>query len=407
MKIYLVGGALRNQFLGIPAKDNDYVVVGSTESEMLAAGYEKVGADFPVFLHPETGEEYALARRERSTGPGYNDFEVDFSPDVTIEEDLGRRDFTMNAIAKDIETGEIIDPFDGQRHIKERQIVAVHDKIFVEDPVRILRMARFTAQYPAFNIEPETKYIAWDDICDLSEATAERVFLELTKALMGVKPSKFFEVLDSVNGALHWFKEVYDLQGVPQPIKWHSEGCAYTHTMMVLDSAAKHGESLDIRLGCLVHDFGKASTWPSKLPSHFGHEEHGVPLTEAFCDRLKISNDLRRAAILSTRFHGHVHKTGEMNQKTFVKIFEHFKRNEKDSWTVARVAWHDNEGKLPYSSHGNLSWDFHSAMQDIRDVKLSAFFTPEEIEQMTVERRKEHIYRLRLKAAANHKYRKF
>lgn len=399
MKVYLVGGAVRNKFLGIPAKDNDYVVTGVTEQEMLDSGFSKVGADFPVFLHPETGEEYALARRERSTGNGYNDFEVDFSPDVTIEEDLGRRDFTMNAIAKDIDTDEIIDPFNGERHIHERKIVAVHEKTFEEDPVRILRMARFTAQYPAFNIAQDTFDLAFKG--DIKYATAERVQLEFTKALMGVQPSKFFHNLRLMWGSIAWFQEVYDLTGIPQPIKWHAEGDAYTHTMMVLDSAAKHGETLEIRLGALVHDFGKASTWPSKLPSHPGHEEAGVPLVETFCDRLKISNDLRQAAVLSAKYHGHVHKVGELRDKTYVKIFEDFKRNDKDSWTVARVAWHDNEGKLPYESHGDKSWKFHNTIQNIRQIKLSSYFTPEEIEQMTVEQRKEKLHRLRITAAAS------
>lgn len=405
MKVYLVGGALRNQFLGIPAKDKDYVVVGSTEQEMLAAGYNKVGADFPVFLHPETGEEYALARRERSTGPGYNDFEVDFSPDVTIEEDLGRRDFTMNAIAWNIETGEIIDPFDGREHIQQRMIHITHNETFQEDPVRLLRMARFRAQYPAFWISAHTANQAM--FTSIDKATAERVNLELMKALMGSKPSLFFEVLYELNKLWFWFPEVSELKGVPQPIRWHSEGDAYTHTMMVLDSAAKHCENLEVRLGCLVHDFGKASIWPSKLPSHPGHEQAGVPLVESFSDRLKISNDLRRAAILSAKYHGHVHKANIMKPKTFVKIFNDFRRNEKDSWTVARVAWHDNEGKLPYENHGNLSWDFHNTIQRIRDVKLSTLFTSDEIEQMTVEHRKEKLHRLRLMAAASNKSTEF
>jgi tRNA nucleotidyltransferase (CCA-adding enzyme) len=406
MKTYLVGGAIRNEFLGIPAKDNDYVVTGATEQEMLDLGYEKVGADFPVFLHKDTGEEYAIARRERSTGPGYNDFEVDFSPDVTIEEDLGRRDFTMNAIARDIETDEIIDPYDGRKHIKERRIEIVHEKTFIEDPVRILRLARFTAQYPAFQMGMKASGAAREG--DISKATSERVQLELIKALMGVKPSEFFTTLRSVGQLEFWFPEIYNLIDIPAgPIKHHAEGDAYTHTMMVLDSAAKHGDSLEIRFGCLVHDFGKASTWPSKLPSHPGHEQAGVPLVNAFCDRLKISNDLRQAGVLSANYHGHVHKADIMKAKTYVRIFEDFKRNEKDSWTVARVAWHDNEGKLPYESHGNLSWDFHRAIQRIREAKLSAWYTPEEIEKWTVDRRKEMLHKMRLMFFNNFKERMF
>lgn len=405
MKVYLVGGAVRNEIMGIPAKDNDYVVVGATEQDMLDLGYSKVGADFPVYLHPETGEEYALARRERSTGTGYNDFEVEFGPDVTLEEDLGRRDFTMNAIAKDAETGEIIDPFGGVEHIRKRLIHIVHDKAFEEDPVRTLRLARFKAQYPAFEITAHTRNQAF--LTKIESATAERVNLELSKALMGAKPSGFFDTLYDISKLWFWFQELSELKGVPQPIKWHAEGDAYTHTMMVLDSAAKHNESLEIRFGSLVHDFGKAATWPSKLPSHPGHEEAGVPLVHSFCDRLKISNDLRQAGALSAKYHGHVHKADIMNAKTFVKIFEEFKKNDKDSWTVARVAWHDNEGKLPYESHGNLSWNFRNAIQRIREVKLSGFFNPEDIEAMSIEQRKQTLHKLRIRAVSNNYTEKF
>lgn len=397
MKIYLVGGAVRNEILGIPAKDFDYVVVGATETEMLDLGYSKVGADFPVFLHKDTGEEYALARRERSTGPGYNDFEVEFGPDVTLKEDLGRRDFTMNAIAKDVETGEIIDPFFGQKHIKERRIEIVHEKTFIEDPVRILRLARFTAQFPAFQIGWNASSAAREG--DISKATPERVQLELIKALMGAKPSEFFNTLRNIGQLYFWFPEVFSLIDIPAgPMKYHLEGDAWVHTALVLDSAAKHNENLEIRFGALVHDFGKASTWPSKLPSHPGHEEAGVPLVEAFCDRLKISNDLRRAGILSARYHMHVHKANELREKTYVKIYEDFKKDDRGPWTVARVAWHDNEGKLPYSSHGNLSWDFHHKLETLRDVKLSAVYTPEEIEAMTIDKRKETLHRMRINA---------
>ncbi len=396
MKIYLVGGAVRNKLMGIPAHDNDYVVVGSTESEMLSLGYSKVGADFPVFLHPDTGEEYALARRERSTGPGYNDFEVEFSPDVTIEEDLGRRDFTMNAIAEDIETGELIDPFHGVDHIKKRKIVMVHDRVFVEDPVRILRMARFAAQYPAFHIDYETLYTAWEDDCDLSQATAERVYQELAKALMGFGPSRFFAALETVNGAIFWFKEIYDLIGVSQPIKWHVEGDAYTHTMMVLDSAAKHGETLAIRFGALVHDLGKGVTPLHKLPAHHGHEDAGVPLVEALCNRLKVPNAIRDSAKLATKHHGHVHKMTEVNDKTVVKWFDDFRKHPYYAWDVGRVAWHDNEGKLPYLKHDNNSWDFWNKIQKIADVKLSSFFSQEEIDAMPIDRRKDVLRKLRI-----------
>lgn len=394
MKIYLVGGAVRNQLMGLPAHDNDYVVVGSTEAEMLALGYEKVGADFPVFLHPETGEEYALARTEKSTGEGYNDFEVDFNPNVTIEQDLERRDFTMNAIAQDIETGEYIDPFDGIEDIKDRRISMTNPKAFLEDPVRILRLARFASQYPAFKMDDDTFFKAITG--STRGATAERVYAELVKGLMGQKPSNFFDVLKETNRLKDWFPEIANLIDVTQPIKWHAEGDAYTHTMMVLDSAAKHGETLAIRFGALVHDLGKGVTPLHKLPAHHGHEDAGVPLVEALCERMKVPNAIRDSAKLSTKHHGHVHKMNEVNDKTIVKWFDDFRKHVDYAWDVGRVAWHDNEGKLPYHKAGNNSWDFWNKIQKISYVKLSNSFSQEEIDAMPIDRRKDVLRKLRI-----------
>lgn len=403
MKIYLVGGAVRNEILGIPAKDNDFVVTGATEQEMLDLGFSKVGADFPVFLHKDTGEEYALARRERSTGNGYNDFEVEFSPDVTIEEDLGRRDFTMNAIAKDIETGALIDPYDGIEDIENRIINTVSHTSFIEDPVRILRMARFSAQFPSF-ICPELTTIARATHGTLAHATPERVTKELEKALMSYKPSNFFWNLHRSFQLGFWFPEIDDLMDIPAgSLKHHAEGDAYTHTMMVLDSAAKHNESLEVRFGCLVHDLGKASTPKDKLPKHLGHEAAGVPLVHALCDRLKISNDLRRAGALSAQFHMHVHKAYEMGPKGYVNTFASFRNCMDVAPIVAKVAWHDNEGRLPYEKYDGEDTKFVMNLFRLAQVKLSNSFSIEEIEQMTVEQRKNVLHKMRLNAVVKGK----
>ena len=394
--IYLVGGAVRDELLGLEPKDRDFVVVGSTEEEMLALGFSKVGADFPVFLHPDTGEEYALARRERSTGPGYNDFEVEFSPDVTIEEDLGRRDFTMNAIAKDIETSEYIDPYNGQNDIQFRKLTMVHEKAFLEDPVRILRMARFTSQFPAFRVSYSTEKAA--RIGNIGFATPERVTKELEKALMGAKPSEFFDTLFSIGQTEAWFKEIFALWGVPQPIKYHAEGCAYQHTMMVLDSAAKHNESLEVRFGCLVHDLGKALTPKHKLPRHLGHEAAGVQPTNDLCDRLKLSNDLRQAGTLSAKFHMICHKAYEMGPKGYVNTFESFRNCVDISEIVAKVAWHDNQGRLPYESYNGENERFVSVLKHLKTIKLSADYSSEQIEAMSIENRKGTLHKMRLNA---------
>lgn len=396
MKIYLVGGAVRDELLGLKPNDLDWVVVGATEQQMLDLGYSKVGADFPVFLNPDTGEEYALARRERSTGPGYNDFEVEFSPDVTIEEDLRRRDFTINAIAKDMETGELIDPFSGVEDLRKRVLRMVDVSSFAEDPVRVLRLARFAAKFPAFKIDAYTLMETLE--VELKYVTAERVGLELSKALMCAKPSRFFDVLFGDIGFIadDWFLEIRQLIGVPQPIKWHAEGDAYIHTMMVLDSAAKHNEPLEVRLGCLLHDVGKFIT---KGPSHPAHEILGVPLAIDFCNRLKLSADLRKFAMMATKYHMHVHKAYELRGKTYIKVYEDIKNKPLEiASIIARVAFHDNEGRLPYEGYGNRAEEFFDNIEKLICVKLSNKYSPEEIEAMSIDNRKNKLHNLRLEA---------
>jgi tRNA nucleotidyltransferase (CCA-adding enzyme) len=394
MKTYLVGGAIRNQLLGLPVKDLDYVVVGSSDAEMISLGFKRVGIDFPVYLHPETGDEYALARRERSTGNGYNDFTVEFGPDVTIEEDLGRRDITANSIAQDIETDEYVDPFNGVTDIQSRIFHVVNSTAFEEDPVRILRLARFLAEYPAFSADYDTILAAMEG--NIKHATAERVALELIKALKSAKPSQFFEFLAQIGQLDFWFPEVNNLRGVPQTFKYHMEGDAFVHTMMVLDAAAKHNESLEVRFGCLVHDFGKASTPADILPAHHGHEYRGVKLVKAFCDRLKLPNDLNRIGQKSAEFHTHVHNAKILNNKTFVKLYEAFKSNLNDTDIVGKVAFYDNSGKLPFTPYGDNAEFFANKIKAMTKAKLSNVLTPEKIKTTSIEQRKQTIHKLRL-----------
>lgn len=386
MEIYAVGGSVRNAILGIEAKDNDYVVVGATEAEMLALGYERVGNDFPVFL--KNGEEYALARTELSTGDGYTDFDVRFDSNVTLEEDLGRRDFTMNAIA--MRDGEYVDPYGGIQDIEDGIIRVINSKAFKEDPVRILRMARFAAQL-GFDIEQWTlKYAAAGDI---SKATKERVAKELEKALMGGKPSLFFTVLKDI-GQLHvWFPEIHALIGVPQPEKHHAEGDAFVHTMMVLDSAAAHNESIEVRFACLVHDLGKAVTPEHILPAHHGHEQAGVPIVHAMCDNLKLSNSFRKAGAMAAEFHTHVHKIHELNPKTLVKMWD---RVKSDYVTIAKVGMHDGLGKIPMQHSDAVA--FVDKFDKIKSVKLGNFMPQYEIDLMSVDEIKRFLHRERINA---------
>lgn len=393
-KIYLVGGAVRDKLMGLTPKDNDYVVVGSTPEEMLAEGFQQVGADFPVFLHPETKEEYALARTEVSTGPGYLDFKVDFNPNTTIEEDLKRRDLTINAIAIDMETGALVDPYSGMDDIKKRVLKMVNPNAFEEDPVRVFRLARFKARFPAFEIDDATYGKAMDMYT--LDVTPERVGIEFMKALQTVQPSKFFDTLGGM-GHTHFFDEVFELIGVPQPLKWHAEGDAFTHTMMVLDAAARDNMPIEVLFGALVHDLGKGTTYADILPSHHGHEERGVPLVAKFVDRLKLGNEFKRIGQMVARYHTHVHNVYKLNPKTFVKVFDDIKSHVDDARWIAQVAFYDNAGKLPYSPYG----DKHRAFEffvNAANVSLSSGYEIDVIQKMSIDARKNNHHRLKVAA---------
>jgi tRNA nucleotidyltransferase (CCA-adding enzyme) len=325
MKIYLVGGAVRDQLLGLDVRERDWVVVGARPEELLDQGFKPVGKDFPVFLHPQTAEEYALARTERKTGLGYRGFDTMFSPDVTLEQDLERRDLTINAIARDEQTGEIFDPFHGQRDLQERWLRHV-SPAFVEDPVRVLRIARFAARFAplGFRVAPETMELIREIAArgELDALVPERVWQETQRALEMPAPTQFFEVLREGNALPIIFPELHALFGVPQPQQWHPEIDTGIHTMMVLDQATQLTPDPIVRFAALTHDLGKGTTPKHELPRHIAHEERGVELVEGLCERLKIPNAYRELGVLVSRFHLHMHKITQLRASTLLELLE-------------------------------------------------------------------------------------
>ncbi|GGD58062.1 multifunctional CCA addition/repair protein [Lacimicrobium alkaliphilum] len=329
MQIYLVGGAVRDTLLNHPFHERDYVVVGATVQEMLDQGFRQVGKDFPVFLHPKSAEEYALARTERKSGQGYTGFVCDSSTDVTLEQDLMRRDLTINAMAQDSE-GQIIDPYHGQQDLEARVLRHVSDA-FVEDPLRVLRVARFAARYHqyGFTVAPETLALMRQISAsgELATLSPERIWKETSRALMETHPQVFFAVLREAGAMNDWFGELDALWGVPNPERWHPEIDTGVHTMMVLEQAVSLSDKLTVRYAALVHDLGKGLTPPEHWPSHRGHEKSGLKAIQAFSDRLKVPNDCRDLALLVGEFHTHVHKALELKPATVLKVF-----NRCDAW---------------------------------------------------------------------------
>ena len=321
MQIYLVGGAVRDELLGIEVKDRDWVVVGSTPGEMAALGYKAVGKEFPVFIHPDSGEEYALARTERKSGPGYKGFVFNTSDAITLEQDLERRDITINAIARD-ENGDLIDPFNGRNDLENKVIRHVSDA-FTEDPLRVLRVARFAAQFD-FVIAQETLALLTEisATAELEALVPERIWTETEKALQTRAPRRYFEVLRECNALGVLFPEIDRLFGVPQPERYHPEIDCGVHTLMVLDQAANLTADPEIRFAALVHDLGKATTPREIWPSHHGHGERGVGLIDKLCDRLRIPNRYRELAVLVARYHLNCHRIGELSPKVVVGKLE-------------------------------------------------------------------------------------
>lgn len=328
MKIYAVGGAVRDALLGLPVKDRDYVVVGATPEQMIADGFRPVGKDFPVFLHPKTQEEYALARTERKTALGYHGFQFYFAPDVTLEEDLARRDLTVNAMALECAPdgmliGEIVDPYNGRRDIEQRIFRHVGEA-FVEDPVRILRLARFSARFADFTVADETLALMrrMVDAGEVDALVPERVWQEVSRGLMEQAPSRMFEALRACGALERILPEIDRLWGVPQRADYHPEVDTGVHVMMVLDHAAQQQYALPVRFAALTHDLGKGTTPADILPRHIGHEGRSVDLLKPLCDRLKVPNDCRDLAVLVAREHGNVHRVREFGAAALVRLLE-------------------------------------------------------------------------------------
>lgn len=324
MKTYLVGGAVRDKLLGIPVKDRDFVVVGATPEDMTARGFRPVGADFPVFLHPDTKEEYALARTERKSGRGYKGFTVYAAPDVTLEDDLRRRDLTVNAMAED-ENGALVDPFGGAEDLRNGLLRHV-SPAFAEDPVRILRVARFAARFAkwGFRVAHGTQALMRRMVenGEVDALVAERVWAEFERALGADRPSVFFRALRRCGALARLFPEIDALYGVPQPEQHHPEMDTGVHAMMVLEAAARLTPDPRVRFAALVHDLGKGRTPESEWPRHIGHEGQGVALVRALCQRLRVPNEFRDLGVLVARYHAHCHRAAELKPSTTLELLE-------------------------------------------------------------------------------------
>ncbi|GGK36010.1 multifunctional CCA addition/repair protein [Aliivibrio fischeri] len=400
MKIYLVGGAVRDSLLNIDVKDKDWVVVGSTPQEMGALGYQTVGQDFPVFLHPKTKEEYALARTERKSGQGYKGFTCYAEPDVTLEEDLLRRDLTINAIAQ-ADNGELIDPYNGQQDIIDRTLRHVSGA-FTEDPLRVLRVARFAARFHhlGFTIAHETMNLmkVLVDSGELSHLTAERVWQEWQKSLSSQHPEIFLSTLKECGALAIVLPELNALFGVPQPEKWHPEIDTGMHTLMVAQQAALLSQDLPTRFAAQVHDLGKGVTPESEWPSHKLHCHTGIKLIKRLCDRVRVPNDYRDLALLVCEHHSNIHRAAELRAQTFIKIFD-----KMDVWRkperlapILLCCQADHAGRLgletqPYPQKQRFEAAFDAAKNvEVKDV-VAAGFKGQEIRDELNKRRIEAV----------------
>lgn len=369
MKVFRVGGSVRDRLLGLACKDSDWVVVGATPEQMIEQGYKPVGKDFPVFLHPQSKEEYALARTERKTAPGYKGFEFHSESDVTLEQDLIRRDLTINAIAED-EDGNIIDPYDGVTDLNNKQLRHVSEA-FAEDPVRILRTARFAARFAplGFNVADETITLmrTMVDNGEVDALVAERVWTELARALTEDAPHVFFETLNACGALKVIFPEIHKLFGVPQRAEYHPEIDSGVHTMMVLQRAAVLSDDTIVRFAALVHDLGKGETPREEWPRHIAHEQRSVKLVKSLCQRLRAPNHYRELALDVAQHHGVCHRAEELKPGTILKLFKSigvFRKPEKlELFLLSCQA--DSQGRLgkenaPYPQRDYLQRCFDS-----------------------------------------------
>ena len=402
MQIYIVGGAVRDELLGRTNADRDYVVVGASPEIMLARGFRPVGKDFPVFLHPQTQDEYALARTERKSGHGYHGFSFHAAPDVTLEQDLARRDLTINAMAKG-DDGTLVDPFGGQRDLQGKILRHV-GPAFAEDPVRILRIARFAARFHEFSVAPETLSLMRSMVSsgEVDHLVAERVWQELAKGLMEDHPARMFMVLRDCGALARLLPELDALFGVPQRADYHPEIDTGIHTMMVLEQAARHRFPLPVRFAGLTHDLGKATTPADILPRHIGHEARSVDLSEQLCARLKVPNDCRDLALLMARHHGNIHRAAELKPATMVSLLEKtdaLRRPERFRQLLdtclcdftGRLGWEDR----PYDSPARLLSAL-AAVNRVEAGKIAAACAdkssiPERIQQARIAAVKEQL----------------
>lgn len=377
MKTFLVGGAVRDQLLGLPVKERDWLVVGSTADHMMAQGFRAVGKDFPVFLHPKTHEEYALARTERKTAPGYKGFICHASPDVTLEQDLQRRDLTINAIAMDSE-GHILDPFNGRSDLEHRVLRHVSEA-FSEDPVRILRIARFAARFEhlGFSVAPETMALMRDMVNqhEVEHLVAERVWAELHKALQEQQPTAFFRVLRDCGALKVILPELDALFGVPQPEQYHPEIDTGIHVLMTLEQASQLSERADVRLAALLHDLGKAITPSQYWPSHHGHEQKGLQPLESLCERLRIPKNFRLLARHVLQYHTHCHRIQALRPATAIDFLHNigaFKdENHLHGFLIACEA--DARGRLGFEQRPYPQAEFiREAIKQLQQLNTQA-----------------------------------
>jgi tRNA nucleotidyltransferase (CCA-adding enzyme) len=380
---YLVGGAVRDELLGHKVYDRDFVVIGSTVEKMLALGFNQVGKDFPVFLHPTTKDEYALARTERKQGKGYTGFICDASSAVTLEEDLLRRDLTINAMAVPLNTiadnTSVIDPYNGQADLKNRIIRHV-SVAFVEDPLRVLRVARFAARYHdyGFNIAKETLQLMTNisHSGELSTLSGERIWQEMQRSLAEKHPEVFFQVLRNCDALEKIWPELNALWGVPNPEKWHPEICSGIHTMMVLEQAVKLSTKTSVRFAALCHDLGKSLTLEKHWPSHQGHENSGLALVEKICEQLKVPKDHKSLALKVCEFHLHCHKAFELKPSTIIKLFNSLdvwrKPEEFDDFLIACTA--DIKGRTGFENAAYPQTDYLRLLaKEARNVTAKLF----------------------------------
>ncbi|MBY0408641.1 MAG: multifunctional CCA addition/repair protein [Burkholderiaceae bacterium] len=408
MQIYLVGGAVRDKLLGRPVNDRDWVVVGATPQQMQALGYLPVGRDFPVFLHPESREEYALARTERKSGRGYRGFVVESSPNVTLQEDLSRRDLTINAIATsayEISAANLFDPYFGAKDVEARVLRHVTDA-FCEDPVRILRVARFAARFTDFTVAPETMQLMRQMVAqgEAEHLVAERVWQELARGLMEEQPSRMFEVLRACGALAVLLPEVDALWGVPQRAEYHPEVDTGVHLMMVLNMAARLQAPLAVRFACLTHDLGKGTTPADMLPRHIGHEQRSAKLLKGVCERLRIPTDCRELADVVAREHGNIHRSGELNAAALVRLLERCDaiRKPERFGEVLLACECDARGRLgfeenAYPQRARLG----AALTAVRSVATSAIAAHAASTGVTGPKVGEMIHAARVKAVAD------